>query len=183
MKFIDLVKKRYSARNYTKKKVERKIINQCIEAARLAPSACNSQPWKFTIVDEPRKVLAIAKCTHNSIIKFNKFTEKATAFAVITIEPSKTTAKIGAILTSTQYSYIDIGIAAEHFCLQAAELGLGTCMIGWSNHGKVKKILNIPKHKKIALLISIGYDKRGKANSKIRKKKDEMSSYDEFNSK
>ncbi len=155
MKFIDLCKARQSVRKYSDIPVEKDKIYQCIEAARLAPSASNSQPWKFIIVEEPKLKEEVAKATYDKIVTFNKFTHEAPVMVVIAMEPSRMIAKIGSKIKNLNYRLIDIGITSEHFCLQAAELGLGTCMLGWFNPKKIKKILKIPR--KIGLVISLGY--------------------------
>ncbi len=66
-------------------------------------------------------------------------------------------ARIGGYFRETAYYLMDIGIAAEHLILQAVELGLGTCWIGWFNEQPAKKILGIPKDKKINAVLSLGY--------------------------
>jgi nitroreductase len=78
-----------------------------------------------------------------------------------------------------KFILMDVGIAAEHFCLQAAEEGLGTCMIGWFNEKKVKEMLNIPKSKRAMLIISLGYPE-GKHREKMRKPMDEIVSYNRY---
>lgn len=171
MTFLDLVKQRESVRKYTDQPVEREKLEQCVEAARLAPSACNSQPWKFIIVDDPQKRQAVAAATYGPIAKFNQFTDNAMAMVAVVMEPGNITAKIGGQLTNMDYAYIDMGIAVEHFCLQATELGLGTCILGWSKQEEVKKALDIPKNKKVGLLISVGYPKYKQAREKQRKER------------
>lgn len=180
MNFDKLILTRQSDRNFSEKLIDRKILLKCIEAARLAPSACNSQPWKFIVADEPELVKSIAKCTYGKVTRFNKFTDKASAMAVVVMEPGNITSKVGAVFSNVEYAYIDMGIAVENFCLQAADLGLGTCIIGWSRHRDIKKLLKVPYGKKIGLLIAIGYEKNGKIRPKIRKKTDEMSSFNRY---
>ena len=155
--FLELVKHRQSARKYTEKPVPRENILKCIEAARLAPSASNSQPWKFIIVDEPDLKDQIAKLTYDKVIKFNKFADKAPAIVVITLEKAKTITRLGRAIKKKEWPLIDIGIAAEHFCLQADQMGLGTCMIGWFYEKKAKELLHVPEERSIALMISVGY--------------------------
>jgi nitroreductase len=137
--------------------VEREKLLKCIEAARIAPSASNSQPWKFIIVDDPELKDKVARATYNPIILFNKFTQQAPVIVVIVLEKPKLITQIGVAVKKKEWPLIDIGIAAEHFCLQAEEEGLGTCMIGWFSEKKVKRLLNIPFRKTVALLISVGY--------------------------
>ena len=75
---------------------------------------------------------------------------------------------------------MDIGISAEHFCLQAADLGLGTCMLGWFNENKVKRRLKIPANKRIELVIALGYSMDDSVPDKKRKPKDQMLSYNKY---
>lgn len=155
--FINLVKQRQSVRKYLVKEVPRNLIEKCIEAAQLAPSASNSQPWKFVVVDNSETKNIIAEATVTKGIPINKFAFEAPVIVAIVVEPPKTITRIASWLKKRDFPWIDIGIAAEHFCLQATELGLGTCMIGWFDEKKVKETLNIPKHKRVGLLITLGY--------------------------
>jgi len=157
MKFLDLVRTRQSVRKYSNRRIEKSIIEKCLEAARLAPSACNSQPWKYIIIDEPELKEKIATETFNAAISFNKFALTAPVIVIILLEKSKPIAQIGGRIKNKQYNLIDLGITAEHFCLQAAEEGLGTCMIGWFNEKAIKKHLNLNPTKSIGLLITLGY--------------------------
>jgi nitroreductase len=157
MNFLDLVKSRFSVRKYKPVPIEKEKLLRCLEASRLAPSASNSQPWKFIVVDNPGLVEKVARETYSAIVPFNKFVLQSPVIVVIVLEKPKLIAQIGGKLKNKEWSLIDIGIAAEHFCLQAAEEGLGTCMLGWYNEKQIQKILNIPSAKTIGLLISIGY--------------------------
>lgn len=170
MTFQELILQRQSVRKYLDIPVERETIQQIISAVQLAPSACNSQPWKIIIVDEPELKDKVAKATFSKTVAFNKFAVQAPVIAVLVIEKAKIIAQIGGSIKNMEYPQIDIGIAAEHFCLQAAELGLGTCMIGWFDEIKIRELLNIPKKRKIGLVITLGYPPEGyNLREKIRK--------------
>ncbi len=170
MEFYKLVNSRQSVRKFSDKPVDRKVILQCIEAARLAPSACNAQPWKFIIVDDNELKNKIAKKAYGPLRSFNKFVPTAPVLIVITIEKSPFIPHIGGKIKNKPYHYYDIGITADHFCLQAEELGLGTCMLGWFNEKKVQQILHIPENREIGLLIAVGYPvKNYHQRKKIRK--------------
>jgi nitroreductase len=155
--FLELITQRQSVRKYTSKPVEPEKLHRCLKAARLAPSASNSQPWRFIVVNEPELVQKVAKETAGPLATFNNFVAEAPVIVAIVIEKMKTVTQVGAYLKDREYALIDIGIAAEHFCLQAAEEGLGTCMLGWFNEKPIKQLLNIPKNKRIGLLITLGY--------------------------
>jgi len=179
MNFPELIKTRQSVRKYLPKPVEREKIARCIEAARLAPSACNSQPWKFIIVDDADLRENIAGETYNALVTFNKFVKEAPVIAVIVMEKPTMISQIGGRIKDKDFYLIDIGIAAEHFCLQAAEEGLGTCMLGWFNEKKIAGMLHIPKNKRIGLLITLGYSDSS-LRDKIRKPTDEILKYNSY---
>lgn len=180
MSFLDLAKKRYSVRNYQKTPVPQDELNRCIEAVRLAPSACNSQPWKFIIVDDPELVNDVAKTAFEGILDFNHFAFQAPVLVLIVSERQKMFAKFTGVVKRKNFSQMDVGIAAEHFCLQAAEQGLGTCMLGWFNERRVKAMLSIPKLKRVELIIAAGYSADDKIPQKNRKTTDEILSYNKY---
>ncbi len=181
MDFLSLINQRQSVRKYAHQTVEKEKLMRCLEASRLAPSASNSQPWKFIVIDEPKLKNKVAKETFSTLVNFNKFVLDAPVIIAITLEKPPIVNRIGGRLKKRSWKLIDLGIAAEHFCLQAEEEGLGTCMIGWYNEKEIKELLNIPKTKDLALLISLGYaPKDYKLRTKIRKSIDVMSSYNTY---
>lgn len=180
MNFLNLLKKRESIRKYLDKKVEREKIEACLEAARLAPSACNSQPWRFIIVDDDDLTKKVGKATYSKFIPFNRFADAVPAFAVIVAQNRNLSSKFGGMVKDIPYHFIDIGIAAEHFCLQAVEEGLGTCMMGWFNEKEIKKLLEIPQKERIALIIAMGYHENQGPREKIRKDINSIRSYNKY---
>jgi nitroreductase len=176
MGFLDLATKRYSVRNYQPIPVPREKIERCVEAARLAPSACNSQPWKFVIVDEPALRDTLAKAAFEGFVNLNHFAFKAPVLVLIVAERQKLSARLGGLVKDKNFSLMDIGIAAEHFCLQAAEEGIGTCMLGWFNEKRVKKLLSIPASRRVELIISVGLPADTSAPPKNRKRTAEIMS-------
>ena len=170
MNFHELILSRQSDRQYTNKPVDKEIINRCVEAARLAPSASNSQPWTFIVVDDVSLKDKVAKKTFGPLKSFNKFVPQAPVIIAIVLEKPKIITELGGRIKKKEYPLIDIGIAAEHICLQAAEEGLGTCMLGWFDEQAVKTLLNVPENKNIPLLITLGYTPEDyKHRKKIRK--------------
>lgn len=180
MDFLDLVKKRFSARKYKAAPVEREKIERCLEAARLAPSASNSQPWHFIVLEDPVVKDQVARQTFSTLLTFNKFVVQAPVLVVIVIEKPTLLSQIGGRVKNKEYPLIDIGIAAEHFCLQATEVGLGTCMLGWFNEKIIKELLHIPKDRTIGLIISVGYPDADATPSKKRKPAEEVISYNRY---
>ena len=180
MNFLDLTRIRQSVRSFTTQTVEKEKIERCIEAARLAPSACNSQPWKFIIVTDNDLRQKVADTTSSKILPLNHFTKEAPVLIVIVREGANFTSKMGEIIRDKKFTLMDIGIAAVHFCLQAVAEGLGTCMLGWFDERKVKKLLNIPLNKRAELIITVGYPKDENIRAKKRKNLGEIMSYNSY---
>jgi nitroreductase len=182
--FSELINTRQSVRRYEPRPVEKEKLMQCLEAARLAPSASNSQPWYLVVVDEPDLKNELAKATFDPVLSFNKFVLQAPVIIVMVTEKAGLITRIAAKIKKRDWSQVDTGIAAEHFCLQAAELGLGTCMLGWFYEDKVKQLLNIPKHKFIGLLITLGYPPENyRIREKTRKPIDEIIGFNGYHRK
>lgn len=177
---LELFRTRQSERGYSEKPVEIKKLNSCLEAARLSPSACNAQPWRFIVVDDPELKNEVAAATSDKILPLNHFAKQAPVLVTLVMEKPNFTSKFGEIVKDKKFTLIDIGIAAEHFCLQAHAEGLGTCMIGWFNERKVKKLLDIPKSLRPILIITLGYPSKEKLRNKIRKTIGEISNYNSY---
>lgn len=177
MKFLELAKRRQSVRKYLSKPLPKEAIERCLEAARLSPSACNSQPWIFIVVEDEKIRNKIVKEAFSGIYSINAFAKTAPCLVAVVTERSKYTACVGGYLRGVQYSLIDIGIACEHFILQAAEDGLGTCWLGWFNEKAVKEILGIPRNKKVDAIISLGFAADEKIREKNRKPLSEISRF------
>ncbi|MEA1939707.1 MAG: nitroreductase family protein [Candidatus Caldatribacteriota bacterium] len=180
MKFLDLVKTRQSVRKYLNKSVEKEKIERCLEAARLAPSANNSQPWSFIVIDEPKLKEAVARNTFDRIMSFNRFSLQAPVLILLLSERPSFFSRIGSVVKGKQFSLIDIGITAEHLCLQAVDEGLGTCMLAWFNEKGVKNLLNIPQQIRVELIITMGYPESNQIQPKKRKPIDQIKSYNSY---
>jgi nitroreductase len=179
IKIIESILKRRSIRKYEDRPVEREKLLACVEAARLAPSACNGQPWKYIVVDDADVKHKLAKEAFSGVYVVTSFAAKAGAIVAITSEPAILPSMIGDNVRDTKFYLADLGISMAHFCLQAQALGLGTCMLGWFNHEKAAKVLNVPKKKKIEFLISIGYPAQS-PDPRSRKKIEKMSSFNTY---
>lgn len=169
--YFELIEKRESCRDYDSRPVEKAQLVRMVEAARLAPSACNSQPWRFTVVTG-EKAGAVAACTQE--MGMNKFTSDAPAFIVISEERAKLSASIAGKVKDQQYAPIDIGLATAQLCLAATDLGLSTCILGWFSEEKLKKLLGKTVGDRIRLVISVGYAKTDSVRPKKRKALDEI---------
>ena len=174
--FAELAKMRQSDRKYKNQPVEKEKLIQCLETARISPSANNSQPWKFIVVDDFEKKEQIAECSIG--LGMNKFTHQCPVLVAVVLEQQNFMSTIGSMIKNKNYSLFDIGIAVNQFCLQAADLGLGTCIIGWFAEKKIKKILGV-RNRRIPLLISVGYPD-APTRDKVRKPLDVMSSWNEY---
>lgn len=161
MDFTTLVEQRRSVRAYAETPVPRSAIEQCLQAARLAPSACNAQPWHYVVVSDTPRRTELARLTVPPVGAMNRFAVQAPLIVAVIAERPNISSQIGAALKNKPFYLIDIGISAEHFCLQAAELGLGTCMIGWFDEKRTRALLEVPKSRRPVLLITVGYPESG----------------------
>lgn len=179
IEILDLIKSRQSDRKYSNKLVEQEKLDRIIEAGRMAPSACNAQPWKFIVVTEPDLVAKIADAASAPLLGMNTFVNQAPVQIVIVREKPNLTSKIGAGIKDKDYSLIDIGIASENICLQAKAEGIGSCMLGWFDEPLVKKLLGVPKNKRVELIITLGYSLSDQ-REKRRKPAEETVSYNKY---
>jgi nitroreductase len=180
MTFQQLVKNRRSIRRYLERPVEREKILACIEAARLAPSADNVQPWRFLIIDDPELKAKFAKEVFSGIYFISKFAAKAPVLIMILARLDIIANRIGKQIQNIHFYLIDIGIAGEHIVLQAEELGLGSCWIGWFNIRKARKFLKIPRKYKIVSLMAMGYYEKRPTREKKRKELEEIAWFNEI---
>jgi nitroreductase len=183
MDFRELMLARRSVRKYELKPVDRSLLECLAEAVRLAPSASNQQPWRLVFVDEPALCRQVAEATFSRIISFNRFAVDAPVVAVLCRERPRVLNQVGVMIKKLDWTLVDTGIAAEHLCLQAAELGLGTCMLGWFNETRIKKLLGIPRTTSIGLVITIGWPAETVAavpGVKRRKELDEVRAYNTY---
>jgi nitroreductase len=180
MRFLELAAKRQSDRGYLRRPVERDKLERCLEAARLAPSASNAQPWHFVVVDDPEVRSRVERETHGPFGAFNRFTRDAPVFVALVAGPGKAVTRLGGWLQGRDNGLIDAGIAAEHFCLQAVEEGLGTCMLGNFNEHGVRKLLGVPKGRRVQMVIVAGYPKDVSTRGKKRKPLETIRSYNRY---
>jgi nitroreductase len=153
---METIVRRYSVRGYQDKLVEKEKILQIVEAARLAPSTSNVQPWRVVVVEDPGLRDALVEKGMGLVIP-NRWAKEAPVIIVICAHLDWIVHRVGAKVADLQYYLLDIGIAGEHMVLTATEMGLGTCWIGWFREKAIKKILNIPRGWKVAALLTLGY--------------------------
>ncbi|HCP07294.1 MAG TPA: nitroreductase, partial [Synergistaceae bacterium] len=111
MSFLDLVRERRSVRSYRTDPVARDAIDRCLEAARLAPSACNSQPWRFVVVDTPEFLEKFVEAAYSGIHTMNAFARTAPVQIAVVRENAGTAARLGGFVRGVDFTLIDIGIA------------------------------------------------------------------------
>ncbi len=154
--FMDLVKSRRSIRRFKREEVPREMIEACVEAARYAPSSCHTQAWRFIILAGALKERVVSEVLGGIVVP-NRWAATAPVMVVLAVDMNLVTHRIGAKVKGIDYHLLDVGIAGEHFVLQAAELGLGTCWIGWFDKKKLKKLVGIPRHWDVPAMIALGY--------------------------
>jgi len=168
MKFDQILEKRISVRSYDSRPIDKNDIFIICEAARLAPSACNSQTWRFIAVTDRQSIKKICHEAMRPVIP-NKWIEQAPLLIIGCSQLDIIANRIGSKVTGIEYYQIDLGIAMEHMVLKATELGLGTCWIGWFKEDKLKEILDIPKRIKVSAMLAIGYPKDESSKKRPRK--------------
>jgi nitroreductase len=161
MAIMNVIQERKSVRKYLDKPIDRENIELCIEAARLAPSADNVQPWRFIVLDERELIQELGHRACTGISRRTRFIANAPAIVVILADLHFVVHRIGAAIFGTQHYLLDIGIAGEHIVLQAQELGIGTCWINLFNAKAVQKLLRIPARFRVVSLIAMGYPAEG----------------------
>lgn len=157
MNFTEIACNRQSCRSYDETRaVEPEKLEAILSAARLSPSACNGQPYHFTVCrgDSAKKVAAAT-----AGLGMNKFAVQAPVVIVISEEDYVKSAAMGARIKNNDYRSIDIGIAAAYLTAEAAAQGLGTCILGWLDDQKIRDICGLTKP--VRLVITLGYPKAG----------------------
>ena len=171
MDLLEAVKARRSIRRYKPTPIPDEILQKILGAARLAPSANNSQPWKFVVVrDEDLKIKLTQACNNK------KWIAEAPVVIVACGFPDEADAFMGGYMNSFA---VDVAIALDHLVLTATNLGLGSCWVGRFKEEKVKNILEIPQDVKVVALIPLGYPNEEPEHSG-RKNLSEIVCYDKF---
>ena len=177
MNFEELILKRQSDRRYLPDPVAKEDIVKCLEAARMSPSACNSQPWKFVVVDDKEKLAVMSEAAEG--FGMNRFTHNVPVMIAVVLEKMNASARLGSLVKRKDYCMLDLGMAVEHFCLQAADLGLGTCIMGWFDEKRIARLIGVPRGKRIPLIIALGKPALS-TRRKVRKTMEEMSSWNSY---
>jgi len=179
MELKQAIEGRRSIRKFLNHPVEREKINACLEAARLAPSACNSQPWHYIVLDDPAVKEAFCKQVFNGVYKISRWAAQAPVLVAVVSDKGSVISRLGGYLRRTEFYLVDQGISGEHFALRAHDLGLGTCWIGWVDSQKASQFFKLPSGKKIEHLFALGYPAENPA-PRPRAKLEEIVSYNKF---
>ena len=173
MNFMEIAEARQSCRSYdTDRPVEQEKLDAMLAAARLAPSACNGQPYHFTVCrgEVAKEVEKAAR----GMAGLNKFATDAPVVIVVSEKPYVASAALGAKLKNNDYRSIDIGIAVAYLTAEAAAQGLGTCILGWLDDEKIRQLCDLDQP--VRLLVTVGYPKEGDPlRKKVRKDLSELS--------
>ena len=175
MNFLEIANIRQSCRSYDEDRpVEQEKLDAILEAARLSPSACNGQPWHITVCrGEAAKEVALLT---RGLGGMNKFAVQAPVLLVISEMPYCRAAGVAAKAKNNDYRSMDIGIACAYLTAEAAAQGLATCILGWFDDSKVRKLCGIEQP--VRLIITLGYAKEGDPlRKKVRKDLNELVSY------
>ena len=157
MNFLEIAQGRQSCRRYDPtREVEEEKLSAVLEAARLAPSACNGQPYHVTVC-KGEAARAVSRCVMG--MGMNKFAADAPILLVLSEEPYVKTAALGAKVKGNDYRSMDIGIAAAYLTAEAAARGLGTCILGWFDDEKIRDICGLERP--VRLVITLGYAAEG----------------------
>lgn len=173
MNFTEIALARQSCRSYDETRaVEEEKLSAILEAARLAPSACNSQPYHFTVC-RGEAAKAVAAATQG--MGMNKFSSQAPVLIVISEADYNKSAALGAKVKGNDYRSIDIGITTAYLTAEATAQGLSTCILGWLDDEKIRKICGIDHP--VRLVITLGYAKDDPLRNKKRKELSQLVSY------
>ncbi len=178
MTFLELALSRQSDRSFDPdRRVESEKLERMLEAARMAPSACNAQPWKFVVVTDPELARKVGRATAG--LGMNKFAREAPVHILVIEESANITSLLGGKLKDKHFPLIDLGIAASHLSLAAEDEGLGSCILGWFDEKEIKELTGIPSSRRLLLDVVIGYPLKDKRR-KIRKPKEKVISYNKY---
>ena len=174
MNFTEIAKSRQSCRAYDNTRpVEEEKLNAILEATRLSPSACNGQPYHFTVCRGKAAEEVALACRG---LGMNKFAVDAPVLIVVSEKPYVKSAAMGAKVKGNDYRSIDIGIATAYLTAEAAAQGLSTCILGWFDNDKIAKVCHLDMPAR--LVITLGYAAESdKLRKKIRKDLSELVSF------
>lgn len=177
--FQTILAGRRSIRRFLPTPVEPEKLRACLEAARVAPSAHNVQPWRFIVVDDPALKDRLAAAAFSGIYGASKFAAGAPVLLALLARPGKAVVRLGSMIQGVPYYLLDIGIAGEHIVLQAEELGLASCWMGWFDYRRARKVLGVPRGFKLVALMPLGYAEKRPQREPPRRAFEEIVSFNQ----
>jgi len=171
MQFNDLIKERYSLREYSDKEIKKEDIIQILKAGQYAPSAANKQAWHFIVIHNIENRKLFSQVYHREWFK------DAKAYIVVCGNKELSWHRPQ---DNKSHMDIDTAIATDHMTLQAADIGIGTCWICNFDINKCTELLNIPTEFEPIAILSLGYATERKTPNKKRKQLDKISSWEKF---
>ena len=176
--FLELAQARQSDRSFEPgRKIDREVLERIIEAGRIAPSACNGQPWHFIVVTSDELLPQVARAT--SSLGMNKFVKDASALVLITHESTNITSRLGCGIKDKDFPMMDLGIASAYITLAAEDEGIGSCILGWFDEKKIKQLTGMPEKKRLMLIVALGYAAKPK-RKKVRKEWGKVVSFEKY---
>jgi nitroreductase len=169
--FHSLCLRRQTCRNYDSRPVERAKLVQCVETALLAPSACNSQPWSVVVVENPELAAEVAVCAQPN--GANPFLSQVKSFFVVVEEHATLAPNLRKLIPSQSFAKGDVSGLVNYLCLAAADIGLGTTIIGLYNQDRMRELLGVPMEKSVSGLVAVGYPADETVRPKARKEFDQ----------
>lgn len=183
MDFLEMMRQRKSCRSFDpEKQVSREDLLKIVEAGRLSPSGCNSQPWKFIVIDsaEAKEKLCDAIVVENGATGA-PWRHQVSAFIILVEQEAKVMPLVLKHYQDSQrFAPGDIGAACMNMCHEAFTLGLGTCMIGVNDQEKMEKYFGIPHGCEARVVLAVGYAVDNSPVKKIRKPLEEVCCFNEW---
>lgn len=153
--FRQLALTRQACRDFNDKPLEESVVEEIAKTAILAPSACNSQPWKLFCVTSPEKVQQVAECLQDKGV--NKFTSNAKAFIALVEQEAKLFQRASEVLGKNFFVKYDIGELIAYITLGAQDLGVSSCVIGWVDKQKLSSVLELGENESCSIVVALGY--------------------------
>lgn len=170
MEFLELARKRFSARGYCDKPVDDSLLDRVLEAGRIAPSACNNQPWVFIVFRDQENRRKLAPVYNR------EWFLAAPVIIAVCCDRSRSWKRAD----GKDYGDIDIAIAVDHITLAAAEAGMGTCWVGNFDHAQAREILMLPPHIDPIAFTPLGFPGPSAKTNKPRKPLDEIVHWERY---
>ena len=181
MDFEALQAARESCRVYSDRPVPRETLAHLVDVARLAPSGCNAQPWRFIIIDEPEARAKLIEVLDDDGLTGCPWGDRVPNFILICEDEAHVKPGVAEHYGAQHFAQMDIGMAAMALCYEATSMGLGTCLIGTMNQAKLHQSFGIPEERPVRLIVTVGYPAKETApRPKVRKELDDILSYNHW---